>query len=131
MYKALIDDIAELQRGYARRREAAEAAKRAAKPPAPLAKARPPVRPAPRPAARRLAPPVAKPAPRRAAAPAKAVPADWLDRIKADQQAAEATIFKQRLRDASAQVARGEVSAIDAAKLDAINHRASALGLWR
>lgn len=45
MYKALIDDIAELQRGYARRREAA--AKPPARPPAPLAKARPAPPPAP------------------------------------------------------------------------------------
>lgn len=119
-YKALIDDIAELQDHYARRREAA--AKPPARPPAPLAKARP----APRPAARRSAPPVAKAAPRR-----PAVPADWLSQIRADQQATETAIFKQKLRDASAQVARGEVSALDAAKLDAINHRASAIGIWR
>lgn len=113
MYKALIADIAELQEGYARRREAAEAT---AKPPAPMTKARPPVRPIAR----------------RAAAPAKAtVPADWLSQIRADQQAVETDIFKQKLRDASAQVARGEVSALDAAKLDAINHRAAALGIWR
>lgn len=127
MYKALVADLAELQEIYARRREAAEADKRAAKPPAPLAKARPPVRPV----ARRSAPPPAKPAPRRAAAPAKPVPADWLDQIRANQRAVETDIFKQKLRDASAQVARGEVSALDAAKLDAINHRASAIGIWR
>lgn len=123
-YKALIDDIAELQEGYARRREAA---KRAAKPPAPLAKARPPARPV----ARRPAPPVANAAPRRAAAPAKPVPADWLDRIKAEQRKTETSLMQSRLRAASAQVARGEVSALDAAKLDAINHRAAAAGIWR
>lgn len=126
-YEALVADIAELQASYARRREAAEAAEAAARKPAPLAKARPPSRPI----ARRPAPPVAKPAPRRAAAPAKAVPADWLDRIKAEQHETENSLMRARLRAASAQVARGEVPAIDAAKLDIINHRAAQMGLWR
>lgn len=125
MYKALIADIAELQEGYARRREAAEAT---AKPPAPMTKARPPVRPI----ARRPAPPVAKPAPRRSAPPvAKVAPADWLAQIKAEQRKTETSLMQSRLRAASAQVARGEVSAIEAAKLDIANHRAAALGIWR
>lgn len=122
--RALVEDIAELQAHYARRREAAEAS---ARKPAPLAKARPLARPAPR----RPAPPVAKPVPRRAAAPAKAVPADWLSQIRENQQAVETDIFRAKLRAASAQVARGEVSALDAAKLDAINHRAAQMGIWR
>lgn len=112
--RALVADLAELQEIYARRREAS------ARKPEPLAKARP----APRPAARRPAPPPVKPA------PAKPVPADWLDRIKADQRAVETDIFRTKLRAASAQVGRGEVSAVDAARLDAINHRATALGVW-
>lgn len=116
--RALVEDIAELQRGYARRREAAETA---ARKPAALAKARPVAKPTPR-----------RPALRRPAAPAKApVPADWLAQIRAGQQAVETDIFRQRLRDASAQVARGEVSAIQAAKLDIANHRAAQMGIWR
>lgn len=125
-YEALVADIAELQASYARRRE--DAAKPPARPPAPLAKARP----TPRPAARRPAPPVAKPAPRRSAPPvAKVAPADWLAQIKAEQRKTETSLMQSRLRAASAQVARGEVSAIEAAKLDIANHRAAALGIWR
>ncbi len=111
--RALIADIAELQEGYARRREAAEAAKRAAKPPAPLAKARP-------------APPPA---------PSKK---EWKAFLRGHETFAKSiavslmeTRIRRQIEAGRAQVARGEVTAHEAARLDAITHHAAALGIWR
>lgn len=129
-YEALIADIAELQAHYARRREAAEAA---ARKPAPLAKARP----APRPAARRPAPPPVKPAPRRAAPPPAPSKKEWKAFLRGHETLAKSiavslmeTRIRRQIEAGRAQVARGEVSAIDAARLDVISHRATALGVW-
>lgn len=148
-HRALIANLVEVGEINERRRVAARRT-----PPAPLAKARPAPRPGmspmefaaafsglgelidyldksasepmtkahPKPAGRRTAPPVGK---------YPKAPRDWLDRIEADQRAVETELFRARLRAASAEIARGEATAHDAAKLDILNHRAASLGIWR